>query len=575
MPTISISKSDLESLVTVPGKPWTVSVDQLEDWLALVKGEVKGYQAETGELRIELQDSNRPDLWCCEGIARQIRIKREGTLKPYSFLFERPRQLKRLLVAPELESIRPYVVACAAKGYQVTEQGLAQLIQTQEKLADIFGRKRKTVSIGLYRLEPIRFPITYEAVNPNDVRFTPLGVETAMTLSEMLAVHPKGVEYGAILAGQPLVPFLRDSAHQPLSFPPIINSREIGEVCIGDDQLFVEVTGTDIAMAVLALNIFAVNLADRGATIEPVAVHYPYDTSLGKRVVTPCMLNRPRSIAIETIERALGQRLEVDTVKEALESYGYQVSAKGKAVSVQLPPYRQDLMHAMDVVEDVAMSLGYGTFLPEMPSQFTVGGLSRLEQISDRVRDLMVGLGFQEIISNILGSPDAYRNAMRLEGTPWGRMVEVANVMSANFSCLRQWILPSLLRVEAASARSFYPHRLFEAGEVAIPDPTHELGSRTESILGALIAHASAHFSELHSCLDSLLYHVGITYTLEPTSHPSFLEGRVGKVVVSGTMLEVGLIGELHPEVLERWQIAVPVTAFEINLSRLVELERL
>ncbi|MCP9464079.1 MAG: phenylalanine--tRNA ligase subunit beta [Nitrospira sp.] len=575
MPTISISKSDLESLVAMPGKPGAVSLDQLDEWLALVKGEVKGYQADTGELRIELQDSNRPDLWCCEGIARQIRIKREGAFKPYSFLTARPRRPKRLLVAPELESIRPYVAACAARGYRVTEQGLAQLIQTQEKLADIFGRKRKTVSIGLYRLEPIQFPITYEAVNPEDVRFTPLGMETAMTLSEMLAVHPKGVEYGTILAGQRRVPLLRDSALQPLSFPPIINSREIGEVRVGDDQLLIEVTGTDITMVVLALNIFAVNLADRGATIEPVAVHYPYDTPLGKRVVTPCTLGQPQSIPLETIERALGQRLGVHTVKQALESYGYQVSAKRKVVVVQLPPYRHDLMHAMDVVEDVAMSLGYGTFQPEMPSQFTVGGLSSLEQVSDRARDLMVGLGFQEIISNILGSPEAYRNAMRLEGTPWGRMVEVANVMSATFSCLRQWMVPSLLRVEAASARSFYPHRLFEAGEVVIPDPTHALGSRTESVLGALIAHASAHFSELHSCLDSLLYHMGITYALEPTSHPSFLDGRVGKIVVSGTTRELGLIGELHPEVLERWQIAVPVAAFEINLSRLVELERL
>ena len=141
-------------------------------------------------------------------------------------------------------------------------------------------------------------------------------------------------------------------------------------------------------------------------------------------------------------------------------------------MTVTLPFYRQDLMHAMDVVEDVAISRGYGDFLPVMPSQFTVGGLSRIEEVSDRVRALMVGMGFQEIISNILGSPQDLRDAMRLEGTEWGRLVEVDNVMSQNFSALRQWMLPSLLRVEAASNRAFYPHRVFEAGEVARPDPT-------------------------------------------------------------------------------------------------------
>ena len=162
----------------------------------LVKGELKGHNPETGELRIELQDSNRPDLWCCEGIARQIRIKQQGRLKPYSFFAKKPKSPHHLIVKPGMEQVRPYVAACTARGYRVTEKGLAQLIQTQEKLADIFGRKRKTVSIGIYQLRNITFPVTYELVKPDDVRFTPLGMETTMTLSEMLMVHPKGLEYG-------------------------------------------------------------------------------------------------------------------------------------------------------------------------------------------------------------------------------------------------------------------------------------------------------------------------------------------------------------------------------------------
>src|SRR5690349_17635120 len=181
----------------------------------------------------------------------------------------------------------------------------------------------------------------------------------------------------------------------------------------------------------------------------------------------------------------------------------------------------------------------------------------------------MIGMGFQEIISNILGAPEHYRDWMRVAGTQWGEMVEVDNVMSLSFSCLRQWMLPSLLRVEAASNRAFYPHRLFEAGDVAIPDAAHELGSRTETVLGAMIAHATAHFSEIHSCLDVLMYHVGKEYSLEPVQHPSFLEGRAGRIVVAGR--PVGVIGEVHPEVLERWQIAVPVVAFDVNLSQLAD----
>jgi phenylalanyl-tRNA synthetase beta chain len=275
------------------------------------------------------------------------------------------------------------------------------------------------------------------------------------------------------------------------------------------------------------------------------------------------------TIPLDTIEQALGQKLGTQAVKQALQVYGYEVTSQNGAVKAKLPPYRQDVMHPMDVVEDVAMSRGYAEFTPVMPAQFTVGGLSRIEQTADRTRNLMVGMGFQEIISNILGAPEHYRDWMRLAETPWGEMVEVDNVMSLSFSCLRQWMLPSLLRVEAASSRAFYPHRLFEGGDVAIPDRNHELGSRTETVLGGLIAHATAHFSEIHSCLDVLFYHLGKDYTLEPIPHPSFLEGRAGRIVVAGKPL--GVIGEVHPEVLELWQITVPVVAFDVNLSRLIE----
>lgn len=571
MPTITVFKDDLESLLTQDGDAGrSVSIAQLEEWLMLVKGELKGHSLETGELRIELQDSNRPDLWCCEGIARQIRIKQQGRLKPYTFFAKKAKSPHHLIVKPGMEQVRPYVAACTARGYRVTEKGLAQLIQTQEKLADIFGRKRKTVSIGIYQLQNISFPVTYELVKPDEVRFTPLGMETTMTLSEILMVHPKGLEYGPILAVKSLLPVLRDAKEQPLSFPPIINSREIGEVRVGDDELFVEVTGTDLPMVMLSLNIFAANLADRGATIEPVEVQYPTSTMFGKRVSTPQDFGKPKTIRMKAIEQALGQELGETVVKQALEAYGYGVSAEKGSVKAKLPPYRNDLMHTMDIVEDVAMSRGYAEFTPVMPAQFTVGGLSIIEQTSDRSRELMVGLGFQEIISNILGSPDQYARFMRLEGTEWGRMVEVDNVMSLSFSCLRQWMLPSLLRIEAASSRAFYPHRLFEAGDVAIPDGSHELGSRTETVLGALIAHASTHFSEIHSCLDVLFYYLGKEYSLEPMQHPSFLDGRAGRIFVSGK--SVGLIGEVHPEVLERWQITMPVVAFDVNLSQLATL---
>ena len=565
MPTISVSCADLEHLV---GRP--MDANEVESWLPIVKGELKDHNPATGELRIEVRDSNRPDLWCCEGIARQIRIKLAGSAPAYACFKPALRPKRRLVVEPGLEQVRPYVAACAAVGCSVTDEGLIQLIQTQEKLADIFGRKRRSVSIGLYRLQRIAFPVTYALVNPDEVRFTPLGFEEEITLREILAVHPKGIEYGSILDGKPGVPLLRDAHGRVLSFPPIINSRDIGEVQVGDKELLVEVTGTDLRMVLLALNILAVNLADRGAAIEPVEIFYPQATEIGKRVRTPHDLGRTRSLPLTAVQSALGQPLPAGQVRDALLAYGYQAKLSRDGISVKLPPYRNDMMHDVDVVEDVAISLGYDRFELMMPSQFTVGGLSRLEQVSDRVRELMVGIGFQEVISNVITSRQELVERMRLAGSDMDQVVEIDNVMSQNYSCLRQWMTPSLLRVESASTRAFYPHRLFEVGEVAVPDPGEEFGSRTMMILGALIAHATANFSEVHSCLDLLLFYLNLPYSLEPNCHPSFLEGRSGWITSQGR--SIGLIGELHPEVLEQWQVGMPTVVFELEVNAVAEL---
>src|SRR5438093_7601454 len=154
MPNISVNRKDLDKLL---GRHPTDK--ELEAWLPLVKGEIKEVDTATSEIRFELQDSNRPDLWCVEGIARQIRIKLSGRPDSYPYLRTAKSRLDQILVEQGLERVRPFIGGCKVRGYKVAAEGLAQLIQTQEKLADIFGRKRRTVSIGLYRLASNHVPV--------------------------------------------------------------------------------------------------------------------------------------------------------------------------------------------------------------------------------------------------------------------------------------------------------------------------------------------------------------------------------------------------------------------------------
>jgi phenylalanyl-tRNA synthetase beta chain len=561
MPTIDIKKHDLDTLINKK-----LSLDVLEKKLMLAKAELKEYVAETDDLKVELSDSNRPDLWSAEGIARQIRMSLSGKPESYPFFKRGKKPAREICVSKNMKPVRPFIAACVARNIKMNDDVLAQMIQSQDKLAEIFGRKRSTVSIGIYELDQIAFPVEYRLADPSSVSFTPLGMEEKLTLSEILEKHPKGIEYGNIVKPYPNYPVLTDAQGRVLSFPPIINSREIGEVKHDTRNVLVEVTGTDLRMITLTLNILAASFYDRGAIIEPIKVIYPYDTELGKNVLFPYDSTGKFIVPLSKFSEGLGEDVSLAEVKKYLTSYGHTVKIGRNAVTINIPPYRDDIMHPMDLVEDFAVSRGYDSFEPVMPQQSTVGSLSRIELLSDSVRGYMVGAGFQEIMSNILCSHEDLDYAM-----PQGeKLVELDNVMSLAYSALRNRVIPSLLTVEAASSKAFYPHRVFEVGEVAVFDAQENMGSRTDLNLGAIISHPGANFSEMHSSLDVLLYYFGIEYKLEPAEHPLFIPGRCGRVMAGG--VDLGCIGEVRPEALERTQIAMPCAAFEINLNMLMDL---
>jgi phenylalanyl-tRNA synthetase beta chain len=559
MPTIDIKKHDLDALI---GKK--LSVAALEKKLMLAKAELKEYNAETDELKVELSDSNRPDLWSSEGIARQIRIAQSGKPEPYPF-FRKGRQATReIRVAKGMKSVRPYIAACTASGIRMNNDVLAQMIQSQDKLSEIFGRKRTTVSIGIYELDRIAFPVDYRLAEPSSLSFIPLGMEEKLTLAGILERHPKGIVYGGILKPFPQYPVLTDSMDRVLSFPPIINSREIGEVKPDTSNVLIEVTGTDLRMTVLTLNILATSFYDRGADIEPVMVTYPYETGNGKRLIFPLDSSGTFTVPLAKFSAGLGEDVSSADVKKRLNSYGHNVNVGRGTLSIHVPPYRDDIMHPMDLVEDYAISRGYDSFVPVMPRQSTVGALSRIELLSDSVRGHMIGSGFQEIMSNILCSREELDYAVTAEE----KLVEVDNVMSLAYSVLRNRVIPSLLNVEAASSKAFYPHRTFEVGEVAVFDTNENMGSRTDLNLGAIISHPGANFSEMHSTLDVLLYYLGLEYKLVPAEQPLFIPGRCGRIVANG--VDLGHIGEVRPDVLERTQISMPCAAFEISVNRIL-----
>ena len=559
MPTISVDQQDLLQLL---GRNYPLT--ELESLLDLVKGELKAVDADSGELKIELKDTNRPDLWCPEGIARQLRFTFDAP--DYSALFQHPVQPeKQVRVDRSVQTVRPYIGAFVAKGKAITEQGLLQMIQTQEKLCDGYGKQRELIAIGIYNADKITFPVHYKAVEPHSIRFTPLGCEEEMSLAEILVRHPKGIEFGGILKGQARYPLLLDEQGDVLSFPPVINSRTSGEVHIGDDHLFIEVTGLTLDMTLHAVNMLACNFNDQGFEIEPVLGVYPYDTPYGCEVIAPYPLSNAVEVDYALCNRYLGISYTTEKIVERLKNYGVSVTLQGnETFTASTYPYRQDYMHSVDVIEDLAISTGYNAFEPIMPERFTVGHLSQQTLLEDRVRETMIGFGFEEVILNILTNKEDYCENV---GGMFAELIEISNPMTESYSVLRNSLIPSLLKVEAKSFKSLYPHKIFEVGEVVSPEQYENHGCATRSKLAALLAHAEANFSEMGSYLQHLQYLLFWEMKIRAKHFPICIAGRAGEILAGGA--PVGFIGEIYPEILEQWGMKMPAVVFELDLARL------
>ncbi len=544
---------------------------ELDEWLDEAGG-AAGDESRT--IKIELNDTNRPDLWSTAGLARQLRVREDHKnglkRRPDYPFFSREGEMKagtrRVIVEESVKDARPFLAGFVVSGKEISDALLRDMIQTQEKLCWNFGRKRRTVSMGLYRTTIIKWPVRYRAVKPDSVRFVPLQWERPMNLSEILAEHPKGKEYAFINEKLPLHPLLVDSGDAVLSYPPIINSADLGAVKVGDSELFIELTGTDLVSVTLAASIIACDFADAGYTVEPVTVEYPYDTAFGSKVTFPYYFQTPVSVEAAKASRLLGKSLNVQAVSEALERMGCETEIHGQYVTVFPPEYRNDFLHPVDAIEDVMMGKDLSFFEPERPHDFTIGRLSPVETFSRRAKGILVGLGYQEMIYNYLGSGKDYIERMGIDGA---EVIRISNPMSENFEYVRNSILPSLLGSEAVSSRAAYPHRIFEVGKVAFLDETQNYGTSTRQRLGFLVSHASADYNEAASHVSTLLFYLSREYSIAEGEDPRFIPGR--QAVVSCNGRNLGVFGELHPRVLEAWGISTPCSAGEIDLETLLE----
>jgi phenylalanyl-tRNA synthetase beta chain len=547
MATITFSLTDLQKLI---GKK--ISIEELEELLCYAKAEIDNYDKEKDEVTADFGDTNLPYLWSVEGVARLLKGilgKEKGIPK-----LKINKSDYKLIVENSVTRVRPYVAAFVAKDFKIDDYLLKQMIQLQEKLCENYGRRRKKLAIGIYRYSKIKFPVYYKAVYPTKTKFIPLEFKKEMDLKEILEEHPKGQEYAWILDGCDKFPILMDDSNNILSFPPIINSNETGKLEINDTDLFFEVTGTDLDSVLVACNIFAQALSDRGFKIFSVDIKYP-----DKNITTPFIFDEAIKINKESVKKLIGIELKDSEIKCLLEKQRYDYES-GKAV---IPCYRKDILHENDVIEDLLIAYGYNN-IEELPlTSYTPGSTKKIVYFIDKIREIMIGLGYQEVMNQLLSNKNLLYNLMEIEDTG---TIEIQNPSSELYSCIRTWILPGLMEILSKNKHVEYPQHIFEQGLVTIKNDGKIADN--EKIAAASISE-KADYTKIKQSLEALLKLVGIDYNIEETSNKSFIEGRVGKIIVNSR--EIGIIGEINPKVIYNFSLEMPVVAFELNISEMFD----
>lgn len=535
--------------------------DELINILPMISSDVESY--DDVEVKAEFFP-NRPDYYSVEGIVRSLKgyLELEKGIPEYDV----KKTDTTITVDSELENIRPYVACCMIKNVKIDDNQLRNIMEFQEHLHWVIGRDRKKVAIGIHDLDKVEGPFYYKAGNPNETSFIPLESRENLTLNEILENHEKGEKYAKLLKEFDKYPLIVDGNGNIMSMPPIINS-ELTKLTTKTTNLFIDVTGTDINAVTNALNIIAANLSENGATIETIEVNYPYHDNETYPDFEPKIID----VHTKTAQEYIGIDLTADKIVETLEKTRFNATKiNEETVRVTVPRYRIDILHEVDIIENIALGYGFNELPAQLPDFATVANPDSKRQFDQILEQVMIGLSFTEIKSLMLTSETQHYTKLRKEVEE--DRVTVAQPITQDRTMIRKSLINSLLEFLEDNKHEELPQKIFEIGDVAYINENAETKMVTVKKLAAAQISSVANFTTIKSIVESFVANMGFEMELEDHDDSAFIKGRCAKFTTKPLNKNTpftfkGYFGEIHPEVLTNFELEYPVIAFEVEFS--------
>lgn len=554
MPTVALDKQVIYQII---GEK--LSDAALKEKIAMIGTDLESVDEK--KIHVEIFP-NRPDWLSEQGFARSFSafLGKKTGLPKY--------QVKKsgyAVLVDKSVTMRPYTACAIVKNLRFTDERIREVMQMQEKLATTHGRNRKKSAYGVYPSKKIVFPIQYTAKDPSTVLFHALGLDKPLLASQVEEIHPKAKEYKEVAKGWKKYPFFIDNKNNVMCMLPYTNSDDTGKIDETTKEVFIECTGISLDNVSVALNIFVTMLADMGGEVYSIDIKYP-----DKTITTPDLTPKQIKLDLKYANKRLGLDLSEQEIENLLERMNYEYHNG----TVLIPAYRADILHQVDIIEDIAIAYGYENIEEELPSVATIAKENEFEVFKKKIAELLIGLGLLETSSYHLIDYEFQTTAMNISKDKAGHIVRVIDPVSLGYNSLRSMMLPSLLHILQQNCHNEYPQNIFEIGTTFKKDATTETKVTEESHLSIVLCHQTADFTKIKQVYQYLLQMLGLEKenSIEEDNHPSFIQGRVGSWKVAG--IQLCTLGELHPSVNSTFGIEMPIVALELNMTDVWKLHK-
>ncbi|WP_220607642.1 phenylalanine--tRNA ligase subunit beta [Methanobrevibacter oralis] len=548
MPVITFKYQDLKDLGI------NIKKDELIDTLPMMSSDIEDFDDE--EIKVEFFP-NRPDNLSVEGVARSFKgfIGQEIGLPNY----EVTPSGEFVVVDEQVAKIRPYIAFAKIEGVDFKGDKLKYIMDFQENLHWVIGRDRKKVAIGIHNADVVNAPYKYIATAKDENEFIPLEKSSTMTPYEILTKHEKGVDYAHLIEDFDKYPLILDKDNQILSMPPIING-ELTKLKEDTANIIVDVTGTDEKAVNQTLNIICSSFAEVGGKIKSMEVRY-----VDKSIVSPDLSPQIKNVHVDVTNKLIGGTdLNAEEIHKLLLKTRFDAEIINEnELKVFIPSYRIDILHEVDIVENIAVQYRINNVVAKLPNVNTVAHENDWIKSENTIREVMIGLGFQEIMSLMLTNEKAhYTNMLQKKEDH----VQVSRPITIDRTMIRTSLINSLMEFLEDNKHEDLPQKIFEIGDVLYLDESKENKVRTSKKLAGLICHSTANFTEIKSVVTSTVSNLGYSMEISDSENPSFISGRASDLKGDSKNSSIrGFFGEISPEVISNFNLEYPVIAFEIE----------